>query len=1105
MSSPEPIVPSGDPQPLGSSVPTAAADDPQGATAAVQGPPGHLTEAGDPSGLSLPGHQAADAPPEEAERAGSGSMATSLSLVTFTTVMAFVLVTVCALILSEKSALRRADAAHFGALVDQATLSMSEDLVGAAMGDKPLVERLRRSLRQVAGISGARRASLLIPGAEEAWTEFSPGVDVTLNAEPIALDGPQRQLDPDRLIVKRTFRAAGQERIQATLFLEAGYPGVERRMRDLIGLAGRIVGLSALFLVFLVPVLTRLCLRPLTRVAEAARVGLLPAEPIFPAELQAINQRLKDDAALMSQLSGEQDDAARAARAYVERAEFESDQLQARLTEAVKEGRRGHRAKEAFVANMSHEVRTPLHSILGTTNLLMETELDAEQHALADRALRSSKALLSLVVDIMELTKFDSRSIELESAPFDAGNLIEDVAGLSADLAAAKGLSVTTYVEPGVPGRLLGDEGRIRQALMRLMDNAIKFTDAGEVTLQVATSTNEDDLPVTVFKISDTGLGIADRERARLFQAFEQLDKSDTRKHGGVGLGLALVARIAQAAGGEVRLQSRQGAGSTFTLALPLGLAPGMEGEVCLPAADRYQGVRVMLVESDLNGAALLARTLEESGAKVRVEHSAYGAFERLLQEKRDVVLIDPRVPGSEALFDAMGRDASRVEAGVGLITFPSTTNSRLHPAFRGARASARRPLSRAGLFDLVDRALGRELQEEPTGKPAEPTSLITTDIRSRLRILLVEDNQANQQLVQYLLGRRGYNVDVASNGMIAVEAATRVRYDAILMDCQMPEMDGYEATRRIRTVERMDRRRTPILAMTASILEGDRDRCLEAGMDDTIGKPFQPKEMMAWLERWLLASSRTRQVEDDEHFEPPAVEVISAPSVTDIFGTAGGLAPDEADADADAKDDAKAKDEDQDEDQDGPEAASGDQAGDEWEGGALSPEPPKGAGKEIEVSSPASEVQAPVTSESVEVDEGGHAAAAGAPNFGAVADVIDVSILEPLFEDDDGRDLALELVGSFLEMAPELFREMEGALEENDFEACARIAHRFVSTSGTVGAVHLARLLKQVEQQAKAGSREDTASLLVTCHEQIGLAGDALRTAVSGQEPPVA
>ncbi|MDG1050017.1 MAG: response regulator, partial [Planctomycetota bacterium] len=893
-----------------------------------------------------------------------------------------------------------------------------------------------------------------------------------------------------------------------TLFLEAGYPGVERRMRDLIGLAGRIVGLSALFLVFLVPVLTRLCLRPLTKVAEAARVGLLPAESIFPAELQAIHQRLKDDAALMSQLSGEQSDAVQAARAHVERVEFESDQLQARLTEAVKEGRRGHRAKEAFVANMSHEVRTPLHSILGTTNLLMETELDAEQHALADRAVRSSKALLSLVVDIMELTKFDSRSIELESAPFDAGDLLEDVAALSADLAAAKGLSVTTYVDPGVPGRLLGDEGRIRQALMRLMDNAIKFTDAGEVTLQVATSTNADDLPVTVFKISDTGLGIADRERARLFQAFEQLDKSDTRKHGGVGLGLALVARIAQAAGGEVRLQSRQGAGSTFTLALPLGLAPGKEGEVCLPAADRYQGVRVMLVESDPNGAALLARKLEESGAKVRVEHSAYGAFETLLQEKRDVVLIDPRVSGSEALFDAIGRDASRVEAGVGLITFPSTTNSQLHPAFRGARASARRPLSRAGLFELVDRALGRELQEEGPGKPAEPTSLITTDIRSRLRILLVEDNQANQQLVQYLLGRRGYNVDIASNGMIAVEAATRVRYDAILMDCQMPEMDGYEATRRIRTVERMDRRRTPILAMTASILEGDRDRCLEAGMDDTIGKPFQPKEMMAWLERWLLASSRTRQVEDDEHFEPPAAEVISAPSVTDIFGAAGGLAPDDAEAKDESEAKAEAKDEAEAQDEGGLEAASGDQAGDEWEGGTLSPELPAGADKEIKVSSPASEAQAPVTSESVEVNEVnevGHAAAAGALNFGAVADVIDVSILEPLFEDDDGRDLALELVGSFLEMAPELFREMEGALEGNDFEACARIAHRFVSTSGTVGAVHLARLLKQVEQQAKAGSREDTASLLVTCHEQIGLAGDALRTAVSGQEPPVA
>ena len=465
----------------------------------------------------------------------------------------------------------------FGALVDQATLSMSEDLVGAAMGDElvadaapPVPPAGRRASAASAGLS------LLVPGADEPWT-------VTRRAEferfarapdPIALDGPQRQLDPDRLIVKRTFRAAGQDRIQATLFLEAGYPGVDRRMRDLIGLAGRIVGLSALFLAFLLPVLTRVCFRPLTEIAEAARVGLVPVEPTLPSELQAIGRRLEDDAALMSQLAGERDEAMRAARAEVEESEFAAAQLQSRLTDAVKEGRRGHRAKEAFVANMSHEVRTPLHSILGTTSLLAETELDAEQQALADRALGSSRALLSLVDDIMELTRFDTRSIELESAALDAGSLLEEVAELSADLAAAKGLSVTTYVDPDVPYRLMGDEVRIRQALMRLVDNAIKFTDSGEVTLQVATSTGEGGFPVTVFKVSDTGLGIDDRERARLFQAFEQLDKSDTRKHGGVGLGLALVARIARAAGGEIRLESRQGHGSTFTLALPLELGP---------------------------------------------------------------------------------------------------------------------------------------------------------------------------------------------------------------------------------------------------------------------------------------------------------------------------------------------------------------------------------------------------------------------------------------------------------------------------------------------------------------------------------------------------
>ncbi len=1018
--------------------------------------------------------------------APTGSVATGLSLMIFGAVMVFVMATVCAFILSERSALRRADAAHFGALVDQATLSMSEDLVGAAMGDTMVVARLRRSLGQVAEISGVRRVSLLVPGAEEPWTVTNAGAESPTAAEPIALDGPQRQLDPDRLIVKRTFLAAGQERIRATLFLEAGYPAVERGMRDLIGLAGRIVGITALFLVFLLPVLTRLCLAPISRLAEAARGGLVPDMDSSYGELQAISERLRDDAELMAQLSRERAESINEAREQMAQHEFEQAQLQARLAAAVREGRGGHRAKEAFVANMSHEIRTPLHSVLGTTSLLLETNLNAEQQALGERALRSSKALLSLVEDIMELTKFDSRSIEMVSEPLDPGALLEETAELSADAAAAKGLCMATYVDPALPATQMGDARRIRQALMRLVDNAIKFTDAGEITLEVSSSEDEYGLPLTVFKVTDTGLGIDDRERARLFQAFEQLDKSDTRKHGGVGLGLALVARIARAAGGEVRLESRRGQGTTFTLVLPLREAAGERGSAPRGSEPRHQGVRIMLVEQAPGGATLLARTLEESGAEVNVQHSAYSAFEVLLQQECDVLLIDPRVTGSEALFDAVGPGDRRVEVGVGLITFPTASAARLHPAFRTAKASARRPLTRAGLLELVDGALGREQRERPTEAPGGLESLLATDIRCRLRILLVEDNQANQQLVQFLLRRRGYHVDVASNGMLAVEAATRVRYDAILMDCQMPEMDGYEATRRIRTVERMDRRRTPILAMTASILEGDRARCLEAGMDDTIGKPFQPNEMLAWLERWLLAAARTR--ESDSDLDPFVEDSASggeqsAVTLTDIFGTSTGASGDDR---SEESPDAVRVETVQEQAPAEVEEELATAAGAAQELGALAPEP-------SDVDPAPSEVpSAP-----------GGASESGTdfvePDFESVGEILDVSILEPLFEDADGRELALELVASFLEMAPELLNRMEEAVGADDLETCARIAHRFVSTSGTVGANQLATLLKDIEQQAIAGRAEDAASLVSGCHELVELAGGALRTALAG------
>ena len=1022
-------------------------------------------------------------------------MAATLSLAMFAVVIISVVASISALVLSERSALRRADAAHFGALLDQAAQGISADLVGAAMGDELLAHRVRGSLRQLAEVGGVRRVALELPGVEQAWTlegVASEGAEV---AGGVDFEGPQRQLDADRLVVKRRFEAAGQPQIVGTLFLEAGYPAVERRMRDLIGLAGRIVGLTALFLVFLLPAVSRLLLRPLSRLADAAAGGLVPETSGGPAEVALVGERLREDARLMRELSTERDASVRAARGQMVRLQQDHAALESRLAGAIKESRGVFAAKETFVANTSHEIRTPLHSMIGTTNLLLETDLDAEQRTLGERALRASEALLSLVEDIMDLTKFDSRSIELESEPFDAGALLHEVTELSAPAAAAKGLYVTGYVDPALPSRHLGDVRRVRQALMRLVDNAIKFTDSGEVTLEVGPSVDESGHAFTVFTVRDTGLGIDDRERARLFQAFEQLDKSDTRQHGGVGLGLALVARIARAAGGEVQLESRRGQGSTFRLALPLQVAEDAtagQGD----AGDRpLDGVTVMLLDGALAGAGLMQQTLRGFGAEVSVQQSAYSAFELLLQESHDVVLIDPQVAGSEALFDAVRRGDRKVEAGVGLLTFPASAAKELHPAFRAASASAPRPLSSAGLLDLVESALGRERTEGEEAATGDAPSLLTTDIRRRVRILLVEDNQANQQLVQFLLGRRGYNVDVASNGMFAVEAATRVRYDAILMDCQMPEMDGYEATRRIRAIERMDRRRTPILAMTASILEGDRDRCLEVGMDDTIGKPFQPKEMIEWLERWLLASTRMRANDDDPDDDSPAfappTDATRPLTVTEVFGEAGtpvespdpAPAPSAAAAGADLSHEA---------------GAAGDPApplpaeAAEWPEGGIE--------GELEDSPRAVD---PAEAEGDAV-RGALPGPSAVPDFSAAGDVLEVSILAPLFDDAEGRELAMELVGSFLDRAPELLVEIDRALEAGDLEECAAVAHRFVSTSGTVGAVGLARMLKEMEGLARAGESGRVAELVGSCRAQADRAREALRSALAGGSAPL-